>query len=75
MNGPSSFATASANVDRVFLLTGYTSDMLFQSKKLVDAAKEAGVSHIVHLGVFTSGMDLILHFVWHCNPPVKPSHA
>ncbi|WP_339097809.1 NmrA family NAD(P)-binding protein [Pectobacterium brasiliense] len=65
LNDPSTFAAALANVDRVFLLTGYTSDMLFQSKRLVDAAKEAGVNHIVHLGVFTSRQDLIPHFTWH----------
>jgi uncharacterized protein YbjT (DUF2867 family) len=39
--------------------------MLFQSKKLLDAVVAAGVSHIVHLGVFTSREDLIPHFVWH----------
>jgi uncharacterized protein YbjT (DUF2867 family) len=39
--------------------------MLFQSKKLVDAAVAAGVSHIVHLGVFTSRRDMIPHFNWH----------
>lgn len=65
LNRPESFAEALAGVDRVFLLTGYTSDMLFQSKKLVDASVDAGVSHIVHLGVFTSRRDLIPHFNWH----------
>lgn len=65
LNKPEGFAQALEGVDRVFLLTGYTSDMLFQSKKLVDAAVTAGVSHIVHLGVFTSRQDCIPHFVWH----------
>ncbi|WP_336781550.1 NmrA family NAD(P)-binding protein [Paenibacillus illinoisensis] len=65
LNEPTTFAAALANVDRVFLLTGYTSDMLIQSKHLVDAAVDAGVSHIVHLGVFTSRRDLIPHFNWH----------
>lgn len=65
LNNPATFAPALAGIDRVFLLTGYTSDMLYQSKKLVDAAVEAGVSHIVHLGVFSSGHDLIPHFTWH----------
>lgn len=65
LNDPSTFAEALAGIDRVFLLTGYTADMLFQSKKLVDAAVDAGVSHIVHLGVFSSGRDLIPHFTWH----------
>jgi len=65
LNEPTTFAAALAGVDRVFLLTGYTSDMLIQSKHLVDAAVDAGVSHIVHLGVFTSRRDLIPHFNWH----------
>lgn len=65
LNRPDTFAGALEGIVRVFLLTGYTSDMLFQSKKFVDAAREAGVSHIVHLGVFTSRRDDIPHFVWH----------
>lgn len=65
LNEPSTFADALSGVDRLFLLTGYTADMLFQSKKLVDAATDAGVSHIVHLGVFTSRRDDQPHFAWH----------
>jgi len=59
------FGPALTGIDRVFLLTTYTSDMLAQSKQLVDAAKREGVSHIVHLGVFTSRSDKIPHFIWH----------
>jgi len=58
LNRPETFTEALEGVDRVFLLTGYTSDMLYQSKKFVDASVNAGVSHIVHLGVFTSRRDL-----------------
>lgn len=65
LDQPATFKDALAGVDRVFLLTGYTADMLYQSKKFVDAARDAGVSHIVHLGVFTSRQDLIPHFNWH----------
>lgn len=65
LNNPATFPDALKGVERVFLLTGYTADMLFQSKKLVDAAVEAGILHIVHLGVFSSGKDLIPHFTWH----------
>jgi len=65
LNERTTFAAALTGIDRVFLLTGYTSDMLIQSKNFVDAAVDAGVSHIVHLGVFTSGRDLIPHFNWH----------
>lgn len=65
LDNTETFADALKNVDRMFLLTGYTSDMLRQSKVLVDAAVDAGVKHIVHLGVFTSRKDLIPHFIWH----------
>lgn len=65
LNDPATFAPALEGVDRAFLLTGYTSEMLFQSKTFVDAAVDAGVGHVVHLGVFTSRRDAIPHFTWH----------
>lgn len=65
LNKPETFEEALKDVDRVFLLTGYTVDMLKQSKMLVDAASDMGVKHIVHLGVFTSRRDIIPHFIWH----------
>ena len=37
-------------VNRALLLTGYTVDMLKQSKAFLDTAKETGVEHIVHIG-------------------------
>ena len=45
------FDEALKNVTGVFLITGYTVDMLVQSKSLIDAAKCNGVSHIVHPGL------------------------
>jgi uncharacterized protein YbjT (DUF2867 family) len=65
LDRPEHFAGALDGVDRVFLLTGYTADMLFQSKMLVDAAADSGVEHIVHLGIFGSGRDAIAHYAWH----------
>lgn len=65
LNRPEGFPEALKGIDRVFLLTGYSSDMLYQSKTLVDAAVDVGVSHIVHLGVFGDRGDRIPHFVWH----------
>lgn len=65
LDKPESFALALAGVDRVFLLTGYSVAMLTQSKTLVDAAKKAGVSHIVHVGVFAEWDTTDAHFVWH----------
>ncbi|MDP9077723.1 MAG: NmrA family NAD(P)-binding protein [Bacteroidota bacterium] len=65
LDKPESFGTALAGVDRVFLLTGYTVAMLTQSKILVDAAKKAGVAHIVHLGIFGEWDCTDPHFAWH----------
>ncbi|WP_097301535.1 NmrA family NAD(P)-binding protein [Escherichia coli] len=65
LDNPETFALALAGVDSVFLLTGYSVAMLTQSKTLVDAAKKAGVSHIVHVGVFAEWDTTDAHFVWH----------
>ena len=66
LDDPRTFEAALKDVDRLFLLTGYTVAMLVQSKAVVDAAKKAGVKHIVHLGVFTPKFDCYdPHFAWH----------
>lgn len=66
LDDPRTFTDALKGVDRLFLLTGYSVDMLVQSKAMVDAAKKAGVKHIVHLGVFTPQPDCYdAHFAWH----------
>ncbi|MEU1483104.1 NmrA family NAD(P)-binding protein [Streptomyces sp. NPDC005752] len=65
LDRPEHFAEALEGVDRVFLLTGYTANMLYQSKMFIDAAAQTGVEHIVHLGVFSSGHDRIPHYSWH----------
>lgn len=65
LDNPQTFAAALAGVDRVFLLTGYTVAMLAQSKTLVDAAKKAGVTHIVHVGIFAEWDCTSTHFTWH----------
>ncbi len=57
LDDPRTFDNALQGVDRLFILTGYTVAMLVQSKAVVDAAKKAGVKHIVHLGVFTPEFD------------------
>ena len=43
-------APALIGIDRIFMATGYTVDMLRQSKDLVNCAVRAGVKQIVHLG-------------------------
>ncbi len=65
LNNPDTFPKALEGIDRLFLLTGYTAEMLIQAKMMVDAAKDAGVGFIVHLGTYTSRRDPIPHFNWH----------
>lgn len=52
-------------IDRVFMVTGYTVDMLRQSKVLLDNAKKAGVKHVVHLGACGRDDTSIAHWAWH----------
>jgi NAD(P)H dehydrogenase (quinone) len=59
------FAPALEGVDSVFMATGYTIDMLRQSKDLVNAAKRAGVKHIVHLGACGDDDTRVAHYGWH----------
>jgi NAD(P)H dehydrogenase (quinone) len=62
------FATigpALEGVDRLFILTGYTVDMLRQSKALVDQARKSGVRYIVHLGACGDDDTDVAHYGWH----------
>jgi len=52
-------------VDRLFLMTSYTVDMLRQSKALLDNAKKAGVPHVVHLGACGRDDTTVAHWGWH----------
>jgi uncharacterized protein YbjT (DUF2867 family) len=52
-------------VDRVFLLTGYEYKMLAQSKAVIDAAKAAGVDHLVHLGANERQDTTSVYSGWH----------
>ncbi|WP_026755294.1 SDR family oxidoreductase [Sediminibacter sp. Hel_I_10] len=52
-------------IDRIFMVTGYTVDMLQQSKVMLDNAKKAGVHHIVHLGACGPDDATVGHWVWH----------
>jgi NAD(P)H dehydrogenase (quinone) len=54
LEDPRSFGPAFCGVDRLNILTGYTIAMTHQTKWLVDAAKKAGVKHIVNQGVFAA---------------------
>jgi len=66
LDDPRTFDEALKNITGIFLITGYTVDMLVQSKSLIDAAKRNGVNHVVHLGVFTIEHDSYATvFAWH----------
>jgi NAD(P)H dehydrogenase (quinone) len=56
---------ALAGIDRLFLLTGYSVDMLVHSKAVVDAARLAGVRHVVHMGAAATVDTTLAHNVWH----------
>jgi NAD(P)H dehydrogenase (quinone) len=59
------FPAALAGIDRLFVMTGYTVAMTHQTKTITDAAADAGVGHIVHLGIFGNGRATDPHFAWH----------
>lgn len=52
-------------INRLFLVTGYTVDMLRQSKAILDNAKKAGVQHVVHLGACGRDDTTVAHWAWH----------
>lgn len=52
-------------IDRVLLVTGYSVHMLRQSKVFLDAARQAGVQHVVHLGACGGDDASIGHWAWH----------
>lgn len=59
------FPAALWKVDRVFMATGYSVEMLRQSKDLISYAKRAGVKVIVHLGAGGDDDTRIAHYGWH----------
>jgi NAD(P)H dehydrogenase (quinone) len=59
------FAPALDGIDRIFMATGYTVDMLRQSKDLVNTAKRSGIEHIVHLGACGDDDTRVAHYGWH----------
>jgi NAD(P)H dehydrogenase (quinone) len=60
-----SIMPALKNINRVFLATAYTVDMLRQSKDLVNAARKSGVEQIVHLGACGDDDTRVDHYAWH----------
>ena len=65
LNDARTFPAALTGIDRLFLTTGYTVEMVHQSKTIVDAAADASLQFIVHLGIFGNGRTTDPHFAWH----------
>src|SRR4030088_850020 len=65
LDQPETFPDALSGIDRIFVSTGYTVAMVHQSKTIVDAAADAGVKFIVHLGVFGNGRLTYAYGTWH----------
>lgn len=65
LNDARTFPAALAGIDRIFVMSGYTIEMVHQVKTITDAAVDAGVGFIVHLGVYSNGRETDPHFVWH----------
>jgi NAD(P)H dehydrogenase (quinone) len=59
------FPEALVGIDHLFLSSGYTVAMVHQGRTISDAAADAGVKFIVHLGIFGNGRMTDPHFAWH----------
>jgi uncharacterized protein YbjT (DUF2867 family) len=65
LNDARTFPAALAGIDRLFVMSAYTIEMVHQVKTVTDAAVDTGVGFIVHLGVYSNGRETDPHFVWH----------
>jgi NAD(P)H dehydrogenase (quinone) len=65
LDRPETLAPALEGVDRVFLMTGYTTRMFKQSRDFLNAARRADVEHIVHLGAPGDDDTPVEHWLWH----------
>jgi uncharacterized protein YbjT (DUF2867 family) len=65
LDRPETILPALKQVERTLLLTGYSVDMLRQSKRFLDEAKKAGVKHIVHIGASGALTNEVAHWGWH----------
>jgi uncharacterized protein YbjT (DUF2867 family) len=65
LDDATTFPAALEGIDRLFVMTGYSVAMTHQTKTITDAAADAGIGHIVHLGIFGNGRSTDPHFAWH----------
>ncbi|WP_026736252.1 SDR family oxidoreductase [Fischerella sp. PCC 9605] len=73
--GLSAIQPALVGINRIFLLTGYNVSMLAQSKAVIYAAKNVGVSHIVHLGAYAKDDTTVAHLAWHQMIEIYLQHS
>lgn len=62
---PETIKQALTGINSVFMMTGYTINMLQQSKVFIDIAKQHGVDYIVHLGACGDDNAQVSHWAWH----------
>lgn len=62
---PETLRPALEGAAALFLATGYSVDMLVHAKRALDAARAAGVRHVVHLGALADPETPHAHFAWH----------
>lgn len=62
---PETIESALQGIDSIFMMTGYTIDMLVQSKVFIDIAKKSAVKYIVHLGACGDDNAQVAHWAWH----------
>jgi uncharacterized protein YbjT (DUF2867 family) len=65
LDKPETIAPALEGIERVFMVTGYTIDMMRQSKDFLNIAKKVGVKYIVHLGACGDNDTRVAHYAWH----------
>ena len=65
LDKPETIAPALEGIERVFMVTGYTIDMMRQSKDFLNIAKKVGVKYIVHLGACGDNDTRVAHYGWH----------
>lgn len=65
LDNPMTFPEALSGIERLFIMTGYTMNMVTQVKTITDAAVDAGIGFIVHLGVLSNGKSTDPHYAWH----------
>lgn len=63
---PETLTMAMHGTDHMFLLTAFTPDMITQSNALVDAARAAGIEHVVKLSAVGAGPEAAIRLgQWH----------